>query len=60
MTKPNESVQLSTNLERMAKADKVQSSGRLPAVFPALLQGTAKEEEYIARMIQRDREINWG
>lgn len=35
-------------------------SGRLKPIFPSLVQGTAKEEEYIARMIRRDRELNWG
>jgi len=35
-------------------------SQRLKPVFPSLLQGTAKEEEYIARMIRRDRELGWG
>lgn len=35
--------------------DKRYPSGRLVPVFPSLLQGSQREEEYIARMIARDR-----
>ena len=44
-----------------SQTDARQSSGRLTPVFPSLLQGSAKEEEYIARMIARDRayDRNW-
>lgn len=31
--------------------------GRLRPVFPALLTGSKKEEEYVARMVARDREL---
>lgn len=37
-----------------------QRNGSLAPVFPALLTGSAKEESYVARMIHRDRELNWG
>lgn len=40
--------------------DKRQLSGRLAPVFPSLLQATKKEEEYVARMVARDRELGWG
>lgn len=40
--------------------DKVQSSGRLVPVFPSIIQDSRKHEEYIARMIARDREANFG
>jgi len=37
-----------------------RSKDRLTAVFPAIGACNPKEEEYIERMIQRDRELNWG
>ncbi len=40
--------------------DSQQRSGRLTAVFPTILQCTAKEEAYIERMILKDREQNIG
>ena len=51
-------VQLSTSgFEASKLVDARQRSGRLAPVFPALLTGSKKEEEYVARMIRRDREL---
>lgn len=38
-------------------SDTRQPGGRLKPVFPALLTGSKKEEEYVARMVARDREL---
>jgi hypothetical protein len=40
--------------------DARQPGGRLKAVFPSLMTGSQKEEDYVARMVQRDRELGWG
>jgi len=29
-------------------------------VFPVGVKGTVSEEQYIKRMIERDRKLNWG
>ena len=40
--------------------DSPDDTGRFKAVFPFGPQGTQAEEEYITRMILRDREANVG
>ena len=47
------------SLQAKKLVDACQPSGLPAPVFPALLskEKLAKEEEYIARMIKRDREI---
>lgn len=40
--------------------DKCQKSGRLAPVFPSILQDDKRHEEYIARMILRDKTANFG
>lgn len=44
-----------SSFEGQRLVDARQSSGRLAPVFPSLVQGTKREEDYIARMIERDR-----
>lgn len=44
-----------SSFEGRRLVDARQPSGRLAPVFPALVQGTKREEDYIARMIERDR-----
>lgn len=46
--------------ERTRLVDSRSVSGRLKPVFRGLLTGSAKEEAYVARMVRRDRELNWG
>lgn len=43
-----------------SQTDARQPNGRLTPVFPALLTGSKAEEDYVARMVARDRELRLG
>ena len=63
MSDKDKTVTLSGRLGRFKIVQAVDArypSGQLKPVFPALLTGSAEEENYIERMIRRDREANWG
>ena len=51
-------VEFRTNVDRVTNARYL--SGRLKPVFPSILQNDPKHDEYIARMIERDRQVNFG
>lgn len=53
----SEHVGFSSRIEVARMIDAKQPSGLLKPVFPTLVQGTAKEEAYIERMIARDRAL---
>lgn len=53
-------VEFCSGFEAARLVDARQPSGRLEPVFPSLLQGTAKEEAYIIKMIERDKKANLG
>jgi len=36
------------------------ATGRFKAIFPFSPAGTEKEEKYVSRMVQRDRDANFG
>lgn len=61
MANDSKRVEFCSGFEAARLVDARQPSGRLEPVFPSLLQGTAKEEAYIERMIARDRaaERDW-
>lgn len=40
--------------------EKRQRSGRLVPIFKSILQSNRKHEEYIERMIARDKQLNLG
>jgi len=48
---------LSGSFQVSDMVDSRQASGRLTPVFRSLVSGSAKEEAYIERMIQKDREM---
>lgn len=54
-----ERAEIRAALASLKMTDATQPSGRLKPVFPALLTGNAREEEYITRMVHRDRELSW-
>lgn len=55
-----ERAEIRASLASLKMTDATQASGRLKPVFPALLTGSVREENYITRMVQRDRELSWG
>ena len=60
MSNENDRVNFCSSLDAAKLVDARQTSGRLTPVFPALMSGSDREEEYVARMVRRDRELNWG
>ena len=62
MTKLREELDSYRKLARMSEDRDVPDldTGRFKAVFPMGPKGTQKEEDYISRMILRDREANQG
>lgn len=58
MANDSKRVEFCSGFEANRLVDARQPSGRLAPVFPSLLTGGAREEEYVARMVRRDRELD--